>query len=272
MYSTWVYYSPDRLLFDCGEGISTSLTNKIFAVQKIFLTHGHADHISGLWGFINTRNSAMGEREKPLEIYYPEDSKIIEKYLEFIKSSSNWMKYSLSTYAIDENFKLQLEDGNSRRYIKSFETKHIVNAKTLGYHVMEERKRLKEEFRDLSQNEIRSIVKEKGKDFVTTKYEKKIFTVSGDGRVLSIEEMKDTETLMHECTFLDESDIKGTNHTVLPDLIENVLKAKPKRLIIYHISGRYKNKMRKIMGELNEKLSSNGIELQYVIPGKTKRL
>jgi len=25
LYSTWIYYSPDRILFDSGEGASTAL-------------------------------------------------------------------------------------------------------------------------------------------------------------------------------------------------------------------------------------------------------
>jgi len=71
LYSTWLYYAPDRLAFDAGEGLSSILGNKCFAIQHVFLSHGHADHISGLIGLINIRNSGMGDTEKPLTIYYP---------------------------------------------------------------------------------------------------------------------------------------------------------------------------------------------------------
>ncbi|WP_121526993.1 MBL fold metallo-hydrolase, partial [Mesotoga sp. HF07.pep.5.2.highcov] len=68
LYSTWILYRPERILFDVGEGISTILGNSVYAIKDIFLTHGHVDHISGLWGLINTRNTAMGDRNKQLRI------------------------------------------------------------------------------------------------------------------------------------------------------------------------------------------------------------
>lgn len=268
MYSTWIYYAPDRILFDCGEGISTTLTNKIFAIQKIFLTHGHADHISGLWGFINTRNSAMGEREKPLEIYYPKGSEVIKKYLDFIMGSSNTMKYDLSTHEIDQNFEMILSQGNSKRFIRTFQTKHINNKLTLGYHIVEQRKRLKPQYQNLDQSEIKKIALDKGRDEISELYEQRLVTISGDGKTISREHMENTDTLIHECTFLNGEEIKGENHTVLEELVQKVLEVKPKRLILYHISGRYTNVLKKNMRKLKEELSSAGISLEYVYPGK----
>ncbi len=269
MYSTWIYYAPDRLLFDCGEGISTNLTNKIFAIQRIFLTHSHADHISGLWGFLNTRNSAMGEREKPLEIYYPKDSEIIRRYLDFILDSSANMKYDLAVKEIDENFSLQLSNGNCKRYIKAFPTQHINNCLTLGYHILETRKKLKTEYQDLPQEQIKKLVTEIGRDSISENYERRLVTISGDGKTIPTEYMENTDTLIHECTFLDGDEIKGNNHTVLKDLIQKVLEVRPKRLILYHISGRYSTVIKKIMRQLKEELKSAGISLEYVFPGKT---
>ena len=45
MYSTWFYYKPARLLFDAGEGVASALGNFIFGIERIFISHGHHDHI-----------------------------------------------------------------------------------------------------------------------------------------------------------------------------------------------------------------------------------
>ncbi len=63
LYSSWLYYSPDRLLFDAGESVSSIMGNKSFAIERVFLSHGHTDHIAGLVGLINIRNSAMGDKK-----------------------------------------------------------------------------------------------------------------------------------------------------------------------------------------------------------------
>jgi len=72
------------MLIDAGEGVSTVLGNSVFAVKDVFLTHGHVDHISGLWGLVNTRNNAMGDREKTLRIHYPLQNRRIESLLRFV--------------------------------------------------------------------------------------------------------------------------------------------------------------------------------------------
>ncbi|MCJ8329130.1 MAG: MBL fold metallo-hydrolase, partial [Lentisphaeria bacterium] len=77
LYSSWHYYAPDRILFDCGEGAALHLKQEIFAVQKIVLSHGHIDHISGLLSFLCLRQSTKGDTEKPLDIYYPEGDRSI---------------------------------------------------------------------------------------------------------------------------------------------------------------------------------------------------
>jgi len=268
MYSTWAYYAPDRILFDCGEGISTLLTNKVFAVQKIFLSHSHADHISGLWGFLNTRNSAMGEREKPLEIYYPSGSRTIRKYLDFILDSRSKMRYDLSICEIDSSFQLPLESSRNLRSIRAFETEHMEGEKTLGFQVFEQRKCLKPEFAALNQREIRNLVLQNGRDAVTGQYEQNLFTFSGDGLPLASNVMQNTDLLFHEATFLDRQDIRGETHTVLEDLLENVLEAKPKKLIVYHISSRYNPGLKSFMKKVEKLLLASGIGFDYVRPGK----
>ena len=271
MYSTWIYYAPDRILFDCGEGISTMLTNKIFAVKKIFLTHSHADHISGLWGFLNTRSSAMGEREKPLDIYYHKDSQMIRKYLDFIMDTGSKMKYELNIHEIDVGEQIELVSGKNARFIVPFPTDHMNNECTLGFQVKEKRKRLKQAYRNLDQTRIKEIIKESGKESISEEYIHNLLTLSGDGNVIADRYFENTSTLLHECTFLDSEDIRGEKHTEINKLLEKVIRFKPKRLIVYHISSRYLPKLREKMRVVERQLSKEGIEFSYVNPGKICR-
>ncbi|MEA1884338.1 MAG: MBL fold metallo-hydrolase [Thermotogota bacterium] len=271
MYSTWIYYSPDRVLFDCGEGISTMLTNKLFAVKKIFLTHSHADHISGLWGFLNTRSSAMGERDKPLEIYYHKDAQMIKDYLNFIIGTGSRLKYDLSIHEIEVGEKISLKSGKMNRYIVPFETDHMTNEVTLGFQVRETRKRLKEPYKFLDQIEIRKMIKEMGRDQLTEEYTHSLLTMSGDGNVIADEYFQNTSTLLHECTFLDNDDRRGNKHTEIQELLEKVKRFKPKKLIIYHISGRYLPNLKDRMREIGKELKQEGIDFSYVNPGKICR-
>ena len=149
LYSTWVIYKPERILFDVGEGISTLLGNSVYAIKTIFLTHGHVDHLSGLWGFINTRNAAMGDREKPMNVYYPEKNKAIEKFKNFILDMNPRLRYQVNFVSLPDSERIFLRSaGSFERSIVPFKTFHTANEKSYGYSIYEKRKKLKEEYKN----------------------------------------------------------------------------------------------------------------------------
>ncbi|AMW33053.1 MBL fold metallo-hydrolase [Fervidobacterium islandicum] len=263
LYSTWIYYSPERILFDAGEGVATMLTNKIYAVKHIFLTHGHVDHISGLWSIINTRNNAMGDREKPLTIYYPSGNKGIELYADFLRRANSELRFKLQFVPLKEGEKVPLRDSETtNRYIKPFSVLHTYSETAFGYHLVEVRKRLKAEYRDLSKEEITKLVKTYGSEQVTETYEKKVLTISGDTILLKKEDIQDTEILFHECTFLKKEDRKFNNHASLEEVIELVKEANVQTLVLYHISSRYIRSMEKVI----KKIQIPGTKILYVHP------
>jgi ribonuclease Z len=264
LYTTWIYYKPDRLLFDCGEGISAKLGNKIYGIEKIFISHSHIDHIAGLWGLINTRNNAMGSREKDLTIYYPENSRQIETYLDFILKSNRHLRYNLNIEPLSLFDTIDLKNG---RYIEPFKTLHSPAEKSYGYRIIERRNRLKEKYQSLSQNEIIDIVKKYGREELNDYYEANILTVSGDSLPISPEIADSAETLIHECTFIIEEDRKIRNHTSLKELIR---KSNPKRVIIYHISSRYNSLVRKTENDLRDEFPN--IEINIIHPERTQKL
>lgn len=268
LYSTWILYRPERVLFDAGEGISTVLGNSVYAIKEVFITHGHVDHIAGLWGLINTRNNAMGDREKALKINYPKKNRAIEDFLRFITEMNPKLRYEMILNPIEPGEEVYLRTaGNFRRSVIPFPVQHTSGEISYGYHVLEERRKLKPEFSHLSPQEISDLVKEKGRDFVTQTYKKKILTVSGDCNALPVSVIKGSETLIHECTFINGGDRRGQNHAVLSEILDNVREASDiKRLILYHISSRYSSKISVLRKKLQEEFAEKGIKIYLVHP------
>jgi len=68
----------DVLLFDCGEGTQKQLMKSgisFMQINKIFISHWHADHFAGLIPLIQTMN--LENRKKQLTIYGPEAEKFV---------------------------------------------------------------------------------------------------------------------------------------------------------------------------------------------------
>jgi ribonuclease Z len=196
---------------------------------------------------------------------------MIKDYLNFIIGTGSRLKYDLSFHEIDVGEKIVLKSGKMNRYIVPFETDHMINEVTLGFQINETRKRLKGKYQSLDQTEIRKMIKEMGRDQLTEEYTHSLLTMSGDGNVIADEYFQNTSTLLHECTFLDSDDRRGDKHTEIGELLEKVKRFKPKKLIIYHISGRYLPNLKERMREIGKKLKQEGIDFSYVNPSKICR-
>src|SRR5258707_7608455 len=61
----------EKLLFDCGEGTQRQLLRSVGLVDldRIFITHFHADHWLGLPGML--KSLALRERSAPLTVHRP---------------------------------------------------------------------------------------------------------------------------------------------------------------------------------------------------------
>jgi ribonuclease Z len=268
LYSTWILYRPERILFDVGEGISTILGNSVYAIKDIFLTHGHVDHISGLWGLINTRNTAMGDRNKQLRINFPSGNRAIEAYLDFIIGMNPRLRYNMIINPLDIGDEVFLRTaGSFRRHVSPFRVKHTIGEISYGYHIYEERRKLKEAYSGLTSKEIARVVKEKGREEITDTYLKKIVTISGDTFALSPETVSCSETLLHECTFLVAKDRRNQNHSSIDEVIDTVRRSRGiKRLILYHISGRYNSQIKKWHNIIKKELEDTEIDVFLVHP------
>jgi ribonuclease Z len=247
LYSTWIYYSADRILFDAGEGASSILGNKSFAIRRIFLSHGHADHISGLIGLVNIRNTAMGDKEKELSVYYPKDNFLITEMIRFISRTNRRLGYQLEWIPLEPGNRVELLDCQMPRYVEAFPTKHVGNEISLGYNVVEIRHRLRPEFAGLPQEDIVAKVKSEGRAAISEDYHQKLFSYGGDSVGINPAYVADTEVLCHDTTFLDESDRKEYKHATLAEAIACARDARVKKeLYCMHISSRYKAQLKKL--------------------------
>lgn len=83
----WLQYKGDVFLWDCGEGTQRQILKaglNFMKIDRIFITHWHADHFAGLLGLIESFN--LESREKKLEIYGPEAS----RFLNTLEELSYW--------------------------------------------------------------------------------------------------------------------------------------------------------------------------------------
>lgn len=270
LYSTWVYYAPDRLLFDAGEGVSSILGNKCFAIQRAFLSHGHADHISGLIGLINIRNSAMGDTEKPLTIYYPKENWHVVELMAYIAKTNSKLDYELAWIPLESGDRVPVFEGQLDRYVEAFETNHTRGEISLGYNVVEDRRRLKDEYQGLSQGEIARLVEERGRDEITVTYPQKLFSYGGDSTPLDPKSVEETEILFHEATFLNEADRETPTHSTLDEAIRVAREAGVRReLYAFHISPRYRRELERYQATVEE--CDAEFEIHLVPPGKICR-
>ncbi|MBI3461134.1 MBL fold metallo-hydrolase [Candidatus Acetothermia bacterium] len=269
LYANWIYYSPDRLLFDAGEGVSSVLGNKAFAIERVFLSHGHTDHITGLIGFINIRNSGMGDTEKPLYIYYPKGNWRISELMNYIHRTNRNLHYSLEWIPLDAGQRVSLFEGQNERYLETFPTVHSGGETSLGFNVVEVRTRLKPDYRDLPQSEIVNLVRQGKKEEMSERYPKKLFSYSGDSIPLDPTVVEGTDILCHDSTFLVEEERDAYKHATFSEALEVALRAGVQEVFIaMHISTRYKRDLERVQEQLHKEHPKLPFKVILVPPGR----
>ncbi len=91
----------ELFLFDCGENTQTQLTRSSFrpgAIEAIFLTHFHGDHVNGLPGLVGSLT--LDQRERPLDIVGP---KGLEQWFETLRDLNIlWPSFPVRLHEIEE--------------------------------------------------------------------------------------------------------------------------------------------------------------------------
>lgn len=239
MYSTWFFYRPARLLLDAGEGVSTSMDNFSFGIEQVVLSHGHYDHIGGFPGLVHARNSARGDKEKGMKVFYPEGDSLIRAMRSYVDRIAPRLTYELEWHECIENEAIPLRVGGKGVFLRTFRTQHTRSARTLGYLLIERRTRLKAENATLSEAEIRQKVLSDGRDSLMESYEKILLAYGGDSLALDPQDVVGAEVLVHDATFLSPKDREEPTHATTEEALRVAREANAKILLLHHVSSRY---------------------------------
>lgn len=132
--SALVRRDGELFLFDCGEGTQVSLKMlnlKWKKISAIFISHMHADHVTGLPGLLML--SSQVEREDPLYIYGP------ERLVEYIDASRRildmYINYEIKVIPVKEG-EIYRGDGFS---INAFSLNHTKPC--FGYSLVENKRK-----------------------------------------------------------------------------------------------------------------------------------
>lgn len=260
-----INYKGERIMFDCGEGTQRKIMEEkmgLMKIDRIFISHWHADHFSGLLGLIQTLE--MEGREKPLYIYGPPRT---EEFTERILDTG----YFSRSYDI---FAEDLVEGDvivGEGYeVRPFEVEHSVNAFGFVFKEDDETKASKEKMKELGLEASPKIGDLKEGESIewegeTINPEEVVETVPGRKVVYSgdtakckkmIENAENADLLIHEATCMHEiiEDRKG--HTSAKQAGEIAKEAEVEKLILTHISRRYQGQEDELLEEAKEEFKN----------------
>ena len=259
LYSSWFYYKPDRVLFDAGEGLIDRLSKRVYAIQRVLLSHGHEDHISGIPGLVNLRNLGAGARDKPLDIYFPRGDTWVALLRDYVtKKQRKFLRYDLTWHEMEPGDVIDLGHPTRPRHIEAIASDHRPSTLSLGYRIMEQRVSLRPEFADLSQADISTLIRDRGKDQVCQTRMHNIFTYSGDTRGLDVDAAADADVLVHEATYFQKDCPDKCFHCTFERALGIARDARVKALVLFHASGGFAE--RELRGRLADLLRTRAAE------------
>ncbi|HDN85418.1 MAG TPA: ribonuclease Z [Candidatus Aerophobetes bacterium] len=244
-------------LFDCGEGTQRQIlfaNLNFMKINEIFITHWHGDHYLGLPGLVDTMG--FENRKKPLTIFAPDVKRA--KALLNIGYFSREFKIILKDVPDKGKSITQLVDTDDFKIV-STPVEHFVPA--VGYAFLEKDKILidKEKIRRLGLPDkgiIYREIKEKGRVIFKGKEIKleniskvrkgKKVVYSGDTKICDnlIKLAENADLLIQDCTYFnfDGESFEDYGHASFEDVLGMMKKIKVKKIILTHISRRYKDK------------------------------
>lgn len=271
LFSTWYFIEELGLLMDAGDGLSAGLLQKARKIDNVFISHADRDHLAGLLQF-NQLNARPGFPK----IYYPYDCGSFPKLEEFSKKFDPHVS-GTAWHALKENNHVQVRED---LFVQSIRNNHVQVApsvfKSFGYQVYQIKNKLKPEYLNLSQNEVKQLIAEQGRETMTEQVRTNILTYSGDTPVDDFEKWNHTKILIHEATFLGQAEqdaihTHGNKHSNLEAVLKMVSNLSIETLILGHFSSRYSAK--EIDERIKKLCKEYGIKIPVyrVLPGQLHR-
>lgn len=252
----YLEYNGEGILFDCGEGTQRQMNiagiNR-HKVKKIFISHWHGDHVSGLIGLVQTINSVSDENNpKKLEIYGPTGTK--ERFGYMLKTVYFDNRLIIKVHDINAP-KLKTVFTNDNYSIKAINVDHGIPA--VGYRFEEhDRRRISvSKIKKLAIPDGPLLGKLQKGDSITWKGKKYnsddlTYIVSGKKCAFildtaytknTIELAQNADIVLCEATYVESELEKGEKHNHLTALqaAQIASSANAKKLIMTHFSQRY---------------------------------
>lgn len=244
-------YDGSSYLFDCGEGTQMQMMKfgaNISKIKCIFLTHLHADHVIGIAGLIRTL--ALNNREEELSIFIPKGYE--SRLKDLIVFDKAMIRYKITIKGVRSG---EIYKGKNFS-VSAFKLDHTIT--TFGYVFKEEDKfrfltdkckalGIKNQmFADITKNRKTTV---NGKLItlkqVTRTVKGKKIIYASDTRPCSstIAAAKNADLLIHESNYASaqENLAKERKHSTSQEAAKIAKKAKAKKLVLTHISARYRD-------------------------------
>lgn len=240
LFATWYFIEELRLLFDAGDGIAASLLQKSRKIDHIFLSHADRDHVTGL-----LRLNELNARDGFPQLFFPADSASFPALEAFSKQlDSRVGKTVWNPVRADKHIAIRKD-----LFVESVRNNHAVRAqphevKSLGYQVYQLKHKLKPDFLTLSDDALRQLATDIGKENMTDEVRTNLLAYSGDTPVENFDRWDNTGILIHEATFLTneefaELDTNRNRHSTLEAVLQIVADLRIDTLILGHFSSRY---------------------------------
>ena len=263
-----IEFNGERILFDCGEGTQRTLMQEklgIMKIDKVFISHWHADHFSGLLGLIQTME--LEGRERPLYIYGPPRT---EEFTERMLDTGYFNRsYDIFTEDLVEGDEIVGENYQ----VRPFEVEHGINAFGFQFQEDSDKKANKEKMKELGLENSPKIGKLKEGETIDWEGEKirpeevieempgRKIVYSGDTSKCDnlIKHSENADLLIHESTCLHEiiEDRKG--HTSALQAGEIASKADAEKLVLTHFSRRYRNDEQELLEEASKEFENTDL-------------
>jgi len=241
----------DIFLFDCGEGTQKQLMKSdvsYMKINKIFISHWHADHFAGLIPMIQTMN--LEKRKTPLTIFGPEAERFVS---DIIDLGYFGLRFPVEAVNVPfEGEEITVIDETEDYEISSIPVLHSVPS--VGYCFKEKDKW------NIDEGKLKAAGVPRGKWLQKLKKDGKL---DWEGKIINLKDVgykkpglkvvysgdtapcdnivkisKDADVLIHDGTFLEE-DVGDKAHANVTEAAQLAKKAGVKKLILTHISRRY---------------------------------
>jgi ribonuclease Z len=276
-----VHREGETLMFDCGEGTQRQMMRYgvSFALEDIFFTHMHADHLLGVVGLIRTM--ALQGRTERLRLWGPRGSSRVLKRAESLG-------FERATFPV-EIIELESDQRVERSgyAIVAFPVEHRGSA-SIGFAIVEEER--KGRFNPDLARELgipegplwgqihrgQPVTLEDGRVIepsvlVGAKRSGRTVVITGDTRpcAATIEAARGADLLIHESTFGDEEAERAieTGHSTAREAAQVAREAGVRRLLLTHFSARYSRDAMELEREAKQvfaetRVAKDGMEIE----------